>query len=522
MNDIEMHCSCPDWAHLCKHIAAVIYEVSRAIDNDPFQVFSLHGVSLVSELKKRHVTITNEMSAKIPRWDDLVKGELVKDMALPMAEETAEIPDFTKIKSLFSLWMRVLPAAPAFYGRGSFGRVYEKTMTGVRKTAEKALFDSSAVYVVGGGKDSLELASVSSVHLVIEGLSEGKLYTDRGDWWPMSRFLAALLDMTEEEAQDSSYTVRAFRELVLLAIHLFRTGNAIPELVRVDENALAIRWMPTEQDAGTAEAMGILSKWVTPSMVEIARYREKRCFAREPAEAALSLFLTHLMQNMAKKNFADDPIYDLFFMGEPLMAREGRPHPEADGIASWLSYFHLSAARWQPVLLVSDDPKTKAFRLDLSVVDSEDSEGDAVPLADVFTKADYDACRYQILKDMDLLSSLVTGMEDYMDSEGRTPISFTAETFAHFLLEAIPAMRLLGARVILPKSLQHLIRPKKTLRLKRKKREHRMHRPSSLWKTCSTSTGRSPLETSGCLRKISKNYPSKQAPSSHSRGNTSM
>ena len=125
MNDIEMHCSCPDWAHLCKHIAAVIYEVSRAIDNDPFQVFSLHGVSLVSELKKRHVTITNEMSAKIPRWDDLVKGELVKDMTLPRAEETAEIPDFTKIKSLFSLWMRVLPASPAFYGRGSFGRVYE-------------------------------------------------------------------------------------------------------------------------------------------------------------------------------------------------------------------------------------------------------------------------------------------------------------------------------------------------------------------------------------------------------------
>lgn len=116
MNDIEMHCSCPDWAHLCKHIAAVIYEVSRAIDNDPFQVFSLHGVSLVSELKKRHVTITNEMSAKIPRWDDLVKGELVKDMALPMAEETAEIPDFTKIKSLFLYGCVCFPLRPLSTG----------------------------------------------------------------------------------------------------------------------------------------------------------------------------------------------------------------------------------------------------------------------------------------------------------------------------------------------------------------------------------------------------------------------
>ena len=59
--------------------------MSRAIDNDPFQVFSLHGVSLAAELEKRHVTITNELSARIPRWDDLVKGEPVKDMALPLA-----------------------------------------------------------------------------------------------------------------------------------------------------------------------------------------------------------------------------------------------------------------------------------------------------------------------------------------------------------------------------------------------------------------------------------------------------
>ena len=114
MNDIEMHCSCPDWAHLCKHIAAVIYEVSRAIDNDPFQVFSLHGVSLAGELEKRHVTITHELSARIPCWDDLVKGEPVKDEALPLAEETAEIPDFTKLISLISLWWRVNTASPAF------------------------------------------------------------------------------------------------------------------------------------------------------------------------------------------------------------------------------------------------------------------------------------------------------------------------------------------------------------------------------------------------------------------------
>lgn len=194
--------------------------------------------------------------------------------------------------------MRVLPASPAFTAR--HGRVYEKIMTGVRKIAEKALFDSSAVYVVGGGKDSLELASVSSVHLVIEGFPRGSSYTDRGDWWPMSRFLAALLDMTEEEAADSSYTVRAFREVVLLAIHLLRTGNAIPELVRVDENALSIRWMPTEQDTGHGGSHG------DPLEMGDTFHGRDRAIQREEMLCQRACrggtFFTHLMQNMAKKN----------------------------------------------------------------------------------------------------------------------------------------------------------------------------------------------------------------------------
>ena len=35
-----LRCSCPDWAVSCKHIAAVIYLVSREIDGNPFLVFS--------------------------------------------------------------------------------------------------------------------------------------------------------------------------------------------------------------------------------------------------------------------------------------------------------------------------------------------------------------------------------------------------------------------------------------------------------------------------------------------------
>ncbi len=41
--DIKTHCSCPDWANPCKHIAAVYYLLGEAFDRDPFVLFHLRG-----------------------------------------------------------------------------------------------------------------------------------------------------------------------------------------------------------------------------------------------------------------------------------------------------------------------------------------------------------------------------------------------------------------------------------------------------------------------------------------------
>jgi uncharacterized Zn finger protein len=42
--DIEMRCSCPDWAFMCKHIAAVLYGVGARLDSSPELLFLLRGV----------------------------------------------------------------------------------------------------------------------------------------------------------------------------------------------------------------------------------------------------------------------------------------------------------------------------------------------------------------------------------------------------------------------------------------------------------------------------------------------
>jgi len=42
---IKMTCSCPDWAVMCKHCAAVLYGIGAKLDNDPQLLFGLRGVA---------------------------------------------------------------------------------------------------------------------------------------------------------------------------------------------------------------------------------------------------------------------------------------------------------------------------------------------------------------------------------------------------------------------------------------------------------------------------------------------
>ncbi len=42
--EIRMQCSCPDWAGLCKHLAAVLYGVGARLDRQPELLFQLRGV----------------------------------------------------------------------------------------------------------------------------------------------------------------------------------------------------------------------------------------------------------------------------------------------------------------------------------------------------------------------------------------------------------------------------------------------------------------------------------------------
>ncbi len=56
--NLERSCSCPDWGDPCKHMAGVYFILTSVIDKNPFLLFELRGVDLVSHYKiKQELTI---------------------------------------------------------------------------------------------------------------------------------------------------------------------------------------------------------------------------------------------------------------------------------------------------------------------------------------------------------------------------------------------------------------------------------------------------------------------------------
>jgi len=59
--DIKLNCSCPDWADMCKHVAAVLYGIGARLDKQPEELFNLrqaNHIELISKAGTRKFTHT--------------------------------------------------------------------------------------------------------------------------------------------------------------------------------------------------------------------------------------------------------------------------------------------------------------------------------------------------------------------------------------------------------------------------------------------------------------------------------
>ncbi len=88
--EIKMSCSCPDWAGMCKHVAAVLYGVGARLDHQPELFFLLRKVDHL-ELIEEAVSAAGKTTAT--RKKTLAEADLAGVFGIEIAApEVADAP----------------------------------------------------------------------------------------------------------------------------------------------------------------------------------------------------------------------------------------------------------------------------------------------------------------------------------------------------------------------------------------------------------------------------------------------
>lgn len=87
--EIHMQCSCPDYASLCKHLAAVLYGVGARLDQQPELLFLLRQVDHRELIAH---AVTPSMDASVPdQAKRLDESELANLFGIDLVERTGEV-----------------------------------------------------------------------------------------------------------------------------------------------------------------------------------------------------------------------------------------------------------------------------------------------------------------------------------------------------------------------------------------------------------------------------------------------
>ena len=132
--EIEFDCSCPDWANMCKHVAATLYGISARLDEDPGIFFTLRKVAIndlvaqaVKDESQKLLSKAGKKSKRIIEEADIenIFGIDMDDASLPVRKKEIITPKGAARKKLSS----------AAKSKKAIGRPVKK------KASEKSPFD---------------------------------------------------------------------------------------------------------------------------------------------------------------------------------------------------------------------------------------------------------------------------------------------------------------------------------------------------------------------------------------------
>ena len=476
-NDLDMHCSCPDIAVPCKHLAAVINVIANEIDRNPFLIFKLHGYDIIRELRLMGIEAISD-TVTIPDGASLVATEPVEDYRSENTMTLEEI-DFSVLEDMREQLLSLLPEKPVFHSK-DFKHLLD---TFYRKTARKIARENRMNAGSPGIPDShsRHYERYASMRISLDEcnrLDECRIYgepggawkaiktTDNEGSWELSEdeMLAFLSEIPARQVHRLSSEL----SLVYMAYHFSRklaeTSSFIPQLLHTSDGSYTVRWIPAVIDQRVHEIFRSLSSAINSS--DQPRTDQPRTDTNasvagpERLRSLVSYFIGQFVQDFViSKSAKEDPVYRIFVENYAYRFNLPGELEIPASIQRWIDRFYLSHQTFSPVLEIFEKEDSGSFGLKVLVEDNRQPLKKAIPLAEVMTIPEYLSSRYEVLRSIELLTPSLPELEFIISTSGKHIPVYTPVEFARLMFSILPVIRLYGIRVLLPDELKSLIRP---------------------------------------------------------------
>lgn len=294
--DLEMSCTCPDWAVPCKHIAAAIYKLSEEIDANPFLLFTLRGIDLIAEMESRGVELEKAVEAEMPSWDDLIRGlderGFVTDLHPDGESDVGWLEDLRKqtfrtfkvdgekIRNLFA-------EHPAGYIHGDL-----RALTGrIVSEAGKLVAHQMRTVIERTIPEYDEARPLIAINIWGQPVVDESLFwrerRESGRFMrqelrgpsasdPVGRGLHNMFSgfITHQKLSEAPRELEALYDAWLIAGRLVEAGAVVPQIYRPMDDIFAVRWIPAVMDdevKAVTEAVGAAFSHVGPEFLRISK-----------------------------------------------------------------------------------------------------------------------------------------------------------------------------------------------------------------------------------------------------------
>lgn len=483
-SDLGMKCSCPDSAVPCKHLAAVVYAVSKLIDKDPFLLFKVKGIDLKRALVESGAAPTDSTRIKPLSLDELL-GSLPAQEAAPSKEKSrrllrsapySEIPNLSQ--HILSLLAAVHPLSEEKNFSSWVKSMLKTASIGIERECRRQLLDEELARFLA--ESGFERSDFHAYRLNFDGMKAvvheyvNGIESDRGGGLEL---LFNLMRIPNSDADSVPFELEVLRQICLFSKELLKRGALIPSMIESESGSLRIWWVPALRSPEVSScfkqialgASGTISSLCTlDSSIE---YKNNKfaltylCVSHicntfinyyweytqtEPASLPQVLFSGSFNADYFDKLIDEE--------ASSLLIRYMKPFLMADSYP-WKPVVSArpSRSREHPGVYIDFGITPHAFK----VQPGRKTEAH-IPLGKILTDSAYCAERSAALSIVRTLAEVFPPLSA-LCSTGR-PVLLDSEELKDFLFSAAPHLMLLGISVKMPQKLKKIIRPKLLVR----------------------------------------------------------